>query len=60
MPTGERVELDPVQTEAGISKLDGLDWEQYGESWPAGVWSVEVVVDGQVAQTLTFTVQGAE
>ncbi len=57
-PEGERNEIDPVEAEVGISALSGLDWETRGEPWPLGQWSAEVYVDGQLAQTLTFTVEG--
>ncbi|MCZ7547151.1 MAG: hypothetical protein M5R40_28140 [Anaerolineae bacterium] len=55
---GERVELDPQDAEAGVRMLNGLDWESYGEPWPVGQWTVEILVDGRPAQTLTITVEG--
>lgn len=58
-PDGERVELEPISYEAGITDLDGLDWESYGQAWPAGQWTVEVYVDGELAQTLSFSVTEA-
>ncbi|MBN1286762.1 MAG: hypothetical protein JXB47_15290 [Anaerolineae bacterium] len=55
-PDGERVELSPASYEAGVTELDGLDWETYGKAWPAGQWSVEVYVNGELFQTLSFAV----
>ncbi len=49
---------DPLAADSDVGEVVlGLDWEaQNGEPWAAGEWTVEVVVDGDVEETLTFTV----
>jgi hypothetical protein len=56
LPDGQQVELEGGEFEAGVSDILGLDWEQYGQPWPAGRWSAEVYVDGVLETTLSFQV----
>lgn len=57
-PAGGTYATDTLEADENVGEVVlGLDWEaQNGEPWAAGEWNVEVLVDGDVEETLTFTV----
>lgn len=57
-PSGSVYGTDTLEADETVGEiLLGLDWELSGGlSWPAGEWTVDIVVDDNVEETLTFTV----
>ena len=49
-------EVGPAALAPGESQVLGLDWEAYGEPWPAGPGSVEVYIEGRLYTTLAFEI----
>lgn len=61
-PNGSIYGTDLLEADQSVGEiLLGLDWELSGGlSWPTGEWTVDVVIDETVEETLTFTVNPIE
>lgn len=62
-PDGSEYDTDTLEADETVGQVIlGLDWEasRNGESWPTGEWSVDVVINEDVEQTITFTVAAPE
>jgi hypothetical protein len=57
-PTGAAYGTDVLEADETVGEvLLGLDWEAQGSTaWPEGEWRVEVYVDDDRKETVTFTV----
>ena len=60
-PDGSRFATDPLDADPTVGEIVlGLDWEAQGTTtWPTGEWQVEVYVEDERTEQLTFQVQAA-
>ncbi|NLX10550.1 MAG: hypothetical protein GXY36_12915 [Chloroflexi bacterium] len=61
-PDGSRYATDPLDADPTVGEIVlGLDWEAQGTTaWPTGEWQVDVYVEDERAEQLTFQVQAAQ
>ncbi len=62
-PDGSTYATNTLEADSTVGQVVlGLDWEasRNGASWPAGEWTVEVTINDEGKETLTFTVVAPE
>jgi hypothetical protein len=62
-PEGDTYDTDTLEADETVGQVVlGLDWEasRNGTGWPTGEWSVDVMINDEVEQTLTFSVAAQE